>query len=193
MKKAPLLGVILAASLGATFGSSLAYAQGEPGGPGPDGPGFMQARFAELDTNGDGRITRDEAEAKAAADFAAADTDGNGTLSEDEARAFHEARHQERRAEWQARHEDARDAGTDRGSRRFAEQAGDDGVIDEAEFATGGLHRFEMADLDENGVVTETEMQIVARTMGGRHHGHHGDHHRWGHGPDSDGPDGDDD
>lgn len=173
MKQIPLLGMIVVA----TMASSLAYAQGGPDGPGPRGEGFMQERFADLDTNGDGRITRDEVDAKIAADFSAADTDGNGTLSEEEADAFHQARHEER----MARHEERREG---RGDRHFNRAAGDDGVIDREEFATHGLHRFEMADLDENGEVTETEMELVASVMGGRHgrhHGRHGDHgDRWG-------------
>lgn len=188
MKQIPFLGMIVVA----TMASSLAYAQGGPG-PHERGEGFMQERFADLDTNGDGRITRDEVDAKIAADFSAADTDSNGTLSEEEADAFHQARHaermalhEERRAERQARHEERRE---DRGDRHFSRAAGDDGVIDREEFATHGLHRFEMADLDENGEVTQTEMELVASAMGGRHgrdggrhdgphHGDHGD--RWG-------------
>jgi len=179
MKQIPFLGMIVAA----TMASSLAYAQGGPEGPGPRGEGFMQERFADLDTNGDGRITRDEVDAKIATDFSAADTDGNGTLSEEEADAFHQARHAERmarhearRAEREARHEERRGDGEGRGSRHFEHAAGEDGVIDQDEFATRGLHRFEMADLDENGEVTETEMELVASVMGGRH-GRHGDRH----------------
>lgn len=187
MRHAPFLGMILVA----TMASTLALAQGGPDGP--HGEGFMQERFADLDTNGNGRITRDEVDAKIAADFSAADTDGNGTLSEEEADAFHQARHaermalhEERRATREARHEERRE---DRGERHFNRAAGDDGVIDREEFATHGMHRFEMADLDENGEVTQTEMELVASTMGGRHgrhdgrHGNHGDHgDRWGDG-----------
>ena len=160
MKTAPFLGLVLAA----TMASGLAYAQP---GPGPDRAGFMQDRFAELDTNGDGTITRSEVETKIADDFAAADQDGNGSLSEDEASAFHEARHEQRR---ERRREHL-------GGGRFEQGAGEDGVIDQAEFTAHGLERFERADLDENGVVTQTEMTLVAEAMGGRHRGpRHGDH-----------------
>ena len=170
-------GPFLAVALTATMASGLAYAQG---GPGPHERGaFMQERFADLDTNGDGRITRAEAEARAAADFAAADTDGDGALSEEEATAFHQARHAER----MALHEERRaERHEERGGRHFERAAGDDGIIDADEFAAHGLHRFEMADLDENGEVTQTEMELVASAMGGRHgrHERHGRHDRPG-------------
>lgn len=165
MNKTALTGVlVLAASL-----SGAAYAQ-----PGMD-------RLVALDTNDDGTITQTEVEAQIAQDFADADTDGDGFLDEGEARAYHEVRHQERR---EARHERWRDRRGDReGGGRFERAAGDDHMIDLHEFSERGLHRFERADLDENGVVTETEMELVAEVMGrsrhGRHrggrHGRHGD------------------
>jgi len=147
----------------ATVASSLAYA--EPGSPGQD---FSDDRFAELDTNGDGRITLNEVEAQIASDFAGADGDGDGTLSEEEATAFHQARHEERRERRRERRG---------GDDRFSHHAGDDGVIDQDEFAERGMQRFEMADLDENGSVTQTEMQLVAQAMGDRRGRHHGRRH----------------
>jgi len=159
MKTAPFLGLVLAA----TMASGLAYAQP---GPGPDRSEAMEDRFAELDINGDGALVRSEVETKIANDFASADQDGNGTLSEDEARAFHEARREERRERRRAQ----------RGEGRFERGAGEDGVIDQAEFTAHGMNRFERADLDENGVVTQTEMTLVAEARGGRHRGsRHGD------------------
>jgi len=134
---------------------------------GPDGGGFLEDRFAELDSNGDGIITDNEVEAKIAADFATADVDGNGSLSEDEAETYHQARHEERRERRRER----------RGGGRFERAAGDDGVIDRSEFAERGMERFEMADLDENGVVTETEMRLVGQARSRRQHRRHGN---WG-------------
>ena len=128
-------------------------------------------RFDELDRNNDGRVTQSEVEAKIAEDFTAADVDGNGTLDQEEAEAFH----MERR---EARHERRRER---RGGRMFERRAGDDGVIDRDEFGERGMHRFERADLDQNGEITETEMAIVANLMelrGGRHGRHHVRHHR---------------
>jgi len=159
MKTLPILGLVLAAGLV----PGLAAAQ--PGGEGREAA--VAERFADLDANGDGVISRSEVEAKISSDFADADEDGDGTLSEDEARAFHTARHEQRR-ERRREH---------RGGDRYERRAGDDGVIDQDEFAERGVRRFEMADLDENGQVTETEMRLAAEARRGRHHGRrHGRH-----------------
>ena len=156
MKTGPILGIVLAASLAST----IATAQ----------PGRGGERFAEHDTDGDGTITRAEVEAQIASHFAEADEDGDGTLSQDEAIAFHQARREDR-------HDRRREH---RRGEQFGHHAGDDDVIDLAEFSQRGMQRFEMADLDENGQVTETEMQIVAGLMErrhGRHDGRHEDRH----------------
>lgn len=176
---------LIALAVAGTFAAGVAMAQ-----PGPDGPGeapgaeFLAERFAEVDTNGDGVITEAEARAKAEADFAAADTDGNGSLDEDEARAAHEARREERHAAFEAARE-ARRAGRGDGPGRGFEHVddNDNGAIDEDEFTERGMRLFTGADLDENGEVTQTEMQLAARYMmegfGGHHRGgcHGGRHH----------------
>ncbi len=157
MNTGPILGVVFVASLV----SGVALAE----------PGRSDERFAELDTDGNGVITQAEVQAQIATHFAEADSDGNGTLSEEEAVAFHRARREERREHHR--------------NRRFGWHAGDNDVIDFEEFAEHGMRRFERADLDENGEVTETEMRIVAdlhhdrgrrgwhgrRGWRGRHHG----------------------
>ncbi len=156
MKMTPLIGLALAAALA----PGLAQAQ-----PGSNESGFVADRFAELDTNSDGVISQREVEAQIADAFASADTDGNGTLSEDEAAAFHQARREERRERRRA----------SRSGGHFERVAGDDGVIDSAEFTERGMERFERADLDENGQITETEMELIAGFMERRHQrGHRG-------------------
>lgn len=160
---------LLAAALAGLMMGGTAMAQGYPGG-GPHGDrSFGEERFAELDTNGDGRVTRAEVEAKIAEDFASADQDGNGTLDQEEAEAFHQARHEERRERMREH----------RGDRHFERRAGDDDAIDREEFGERGMDLFERVDLDENGEVTQTEMNIVANLMELRHEGRGG--HRGGH------------
>ena len=48
------------------------------------GPGMMQTLFAEVDADGDGRVTQDEIDAFRAAKVRAADTSGDGALSIEE-------------------------------------------------------------------------------------------------------------
>lgn len=61
-----------------------------------EGRGGLRPAFSDLDVNGDGQITKADIEARQAARFAAIDTDGNGTLSAQElitaARAKSESR-----------------------------------------------------------------------------------------------------
>lgn len=65
--------------------------------------GEPPADFAELDANGDGRVTRAELDARRAARFADADADGDGMLSVDEMVAAREAQRLERIAAAAAR------------------------------------------------------------------------------------------
>lgn len=49
-----------------------------------DKNGGMHYKFADVDADGDGKITQDEMQDHRAEQFSEADTDGNGTLSPDE-------------------------------------------------------------------------------------------------------------
>jgi len=170
MKFTPLMGAILAATMLSPVAS-----MAEDGGRAER----HAERFSEMDANGDGTFTREEALALAASHFDDADADNSGDLTEDEMVALHRARRDERRASRdesrhsgrhegrEARHEGRREG---RHERRFERRAGDDGLINLAEFNEGALHRFERADLDENGSVTATEMSLVMRA---RHRGRH--------------------
>lgn len=98
---------ILLASTLIVLGAGVAMAQGQRGGEGPsfeeldvDGSGeitledlttLRENRFAEIDTNGDGSVSKDEfiahqaarSEERATAMFDRLDADGDGTLSRD--------------------------------------------------------------------------------------------------------------
>lgn len=125
----------------ATVGAAgLAAAQPHHGG--------MANMMERLDTNGDGQITKEEAEAAKAARFAEADTNGDGGLSMAEMQAFHAA-------------EKARRMETMR--QRMFEKADADGngVISADEFEARGAPMFDRMDADGDGVITAEEMQAM--------------------------------
>lgn len=122
-----------------------AHAQHGPGHHGGN-PGQM---LEQIDTNGDGDITRAEADAFRAARFADADANNDGVLTQDELTAHHEAERAERRAARQ--------------SEMFARMDADgDGVISEAELGGERIDRlFEHVDTDGDGVITEEERETA--------------------------------
>lgn len=120
-----------------------------------DGPPRRGAALEELDTNQDGEISRAEADARRQAMFAEIDTNGDGALSIEEMTAHREARRAERQERRRAR-----------GFGRLDQNG--DGQISADEFSGPALSRFERADLDENGVVTETELALVREQMRSR-------------------------
>lgn len=101
-----------------------------------------------LDTNDDGQISKAEATAERQARFAEMDANGDGALSIDEMIAHREQKRAERMARRQQR-----------GFSRL--DTNGDGQISADEFAQPADRRFARADLDENGVVTDTELAIL--------------------------------
>lgn len=87
MKRNTLIPALIAGAVLATAVPALAF--GPQGGKmGQGGPrGGEPARFATLDTNGDGKITLDEFKAPAQDRFAQLDTDGDGMISPEELQA----------------------------------------------------------------------------------------------------------
>ena len=106
------------------------------------GPGFFGA-----DTDGDGRVSRAEANAALDERFALLDTDGDGAISRDEIAQRRDGR-RERFAE--------------RGRERFAAADTDgDGALSLAELQAVNPNvtqeRFEIMDTDANGLITADE------------------------------------
>ncbi|MEO0816930.1 MAG: calcium-binding protein [Pseudomonadota bacterium] len=112
-------------------------------------------RLQALDTNGDGNISRDEAEAARQAMFAQADANGDGSITEAEFTAAAEARAEERRANRQGRAFGRADANGD-------------GVLTLDE--TGGRidAMFERVDTDGDGLITEAEREAAKSAIQGR-------------------------
>jgi len=168
--------------VGGLAASHLVFAQ--DGGPSPHGPrgGMMmmadanrdgtitkaeltaalEARFARLDANKDGKLTQEDRailrQQRLDERFAAMDTDKNGQISKAEFAAVHQGR----------------DGGHDRmgkpdgpegrgwGHRRPGHgDAGRDGAITKAEFMARPLAMFDKADANHDGKVTAEEMKAA--------------------------------
>lgn len=142
--------IVLAAALaGGVAGGALA--QDMPG-QGQGGP-MNRPAFADLDTDGDGAVSVDEAKAYRAAQFAAKDTDGNGTLSRDEMVAAMTAPAQARAAKMVDTMLIWRDSDGD-GALSLAEMPGD---------AT--MQMFQRLDADGDGLVTAEEFAAARSHM----------------------------
>ncbi|MEM8785021.1 MAG: calcium-binding protein [Pseudomonadota bacterium] len=137
MTKSSLIIAVSALSLlGFTMGSALA----EKGGPGRQGANF-QERMAEVDTDGDGTVTRAEFDAAGSARFASVDADGNGSVSLAEFEAQAETKKAERR------------------KRMFDRLDSDgNGELTDGEMRARGARMFEAVDADADGVITQAEM-----------------------------------
>ena len=125
-------------------GDALAHPQG----------GSHAERLKAADTNGDGMISRAEAQAlpRLAERFDTIDKNGDGQLTRDELRF---ARGQAMRA----------------GLVRHLDKDGD-GKVSKAEALAAAEERFNRADANHDGFLTGEELQAA------RHHGRHGKQHR---------------
>lgn len=143
-----LLGVALALASTVTLADP-----GSARGQRPD----PAARLAEVDTNGDGFISREEFVAARAEHFAMLDRDGDGYFSEldipESLRGRDKAQH---------RHE-----------RMLAEFDQDgDRLVSQLEFESGPTPHFDRADSNGDGQIDATEVYQLhpGRARGGRHH-----------------------
>ncbi|MBL8548361.1 MAG: hypothetical protein JNJ73_00145 [Hyphomonadaceae bacterium] len=148
MRKSLLaLGACLAVALGA------AVAHAQPGGEGPRMGGGMG--LARADSNGDGQITREEANAARARMFARLDANGDGFISEADRDARRQAAEQ-RRAE------------------RFARMdANRDGKVSQAEFNAAPHPGFDRIDANHNGVLERAELDAARAERRARHEERH--------------------
>ncbi len=114
--------------------------------------------FEMLDTDGDGAVTRAEAEAAAAASFVKLDADADGFLTQAELKAGHEAR----RAEMKARWAEKREAKEPRAPRADADPAKAEAWKAKKEermamMKTKSAERFAAVDTNSDGVWSQTE------------------------------------
>ena len=145
----------------AALASAAIIAVAAPEGAGGHRHGAMMERLKAADTNGDGLISKEEAQAlpMLAKHFNEIDTDQNGQLSPDEIRAFHE--------KMRAQHEQMRE-------QRFVEHfrkidTDSDGRVSLAEAQAGSARlaqHFAQIDANGDGFITPEEMKAA--------HQHHG-------------------
>ena len=152
----PLLALSAAALIGL---SAFAYADHNG-----ERPNRWAERLAELDTDGDGNISRAEADAPKFEMFAAADTNADGALSFDEMNAFREAERERRRAERQQRQFENLDADGN-------------GTVSADEFAARGEHMFDRLDANDDGLISAEEAEARQGRRGRGHGRRHGRRH----------------
>lgn len=139
----------------------------------------LDARFALLDTNKDGKVTKDEREARRAARtdarFAGVDADGNGQISKAEFAAGHDKTGHEKAGDG-VRPGGLGGKGHMRGHRGGMSgkmgggfggraDANKDGTLTRSEYMAGPLAMFDKADADKNGTVTAAEQQAARAAM----------------------------
>lgn len=177
---------LLAAGLLAMGTGALAQPPAHPAGHGrPDGPGHMQppakrtelqsmleSRFAQLDVNKDGKLSQDDHAARRSERrdlaFSRLDTDKNGAISKAEfAAAPHDgARMHHAAMNWRghmARGPMGAGPGPD-GQR--PDQMGQ--PITKATFVAQGLARFDKADTNHDGTLSQAERDAARPAMHGR-------------------------
>ncbi|QFT80159.1 EF hand [Roseovarius sp. THAF27] len=114
--------------------------------------------FEDLDTNGDGQITKGEMQARMKERFDEADTDGDGVMSLEEM----QARGQERAAKRAAKMIERLDSD------------GDGGVSFEEAQARRGGKMFDRADTDGDGAISQAEFDAAREKMREMHAKRHG-------------------
>jgi len=145
----------------AALASAAIIAVAAPEGAGGHRHGAMMERLKAADTNGDGLIGKDEAQAlpMLAKHFNEIDTDQNGQLSPDELRAFHE--------KMRGQHEQMREQRFEEHFRKI--DADGDGRISLAEAQASSprlAQHFAQIDANGDGFITAEEMKAA--------HQHHG-------------------
>lgn len=175
-----IIPIALASSLTLGFAAlALAGPHHEPGSRagGPD-------RIQQLDTNKDGKVTRQEARAAAVARFKALDTNKDGVVSQEEATKAREKQHARRAAEHFAKMDTNKDGRLSKTEvkmppARFQKlDTNKDGALSPAELAAGKKERTEKRahkgtghgtwarqDTNQDGKLTEQEATAAADRM----------------------------
>lgn len=176
MTRRLLIG-LSAIALAATGGAALAHNHGGGMKADADGNGVVtraeaeasaKKMFARMDADGNGMLTAADREARMAARraemFASMDTDRNGQISRDE---FMAHRH-EGKGDGKGGHKmGMRGHGYGKMMTGMAD-ANKDGSITQAEFVAAALARFDKADANKDGQVTAEERKAMYEQMRGK-------------------------
>lgn len=132
------------------------------------GPGRGHGMLKELDSDSDGRVTREELSAGAKAHFAELDANRDGKVTKDEVearmRAFHEKRTEARNKAEPGNGKDGKHAAweakfRERGAAHFAKaDTNGDGALDLKELTAGMDARFARLDGNGDGVLAGDEL-----------------------------------
>ncbi len=138
-------GAVSLEEIGSRAKGMRGFGHGGPGKGGPGGPKMnVDKRFAELDKDSDGKVTKAEAEAGHKAKFEQIDANKDGVVDAAEIAA----------------HQAANKAGAGRKSPRVLRMDADgDGKVTVAEFGAGHAGWFERMDGNGDGAVTLEEMR----------------------------------
>lgn len=171
-----LIGSILAGTLAVTAGGAAWAKHHEERGPLTREAAMAKAdkAFAKMDANQDGQIDKADHEAKLAERFARMDTDGNGAIDRDEFTTAHEKRRAKRagKREMRGEHRAHRGGHHRRGmGRRLLKQAdaNQDRIVTQAEFQQAALARFDQADTDNNGAISQAEREAAREKRREKH------------------------
>ncbi len=113
--------------------------------------GGQGGRFADIDANGDGLVSRAEATSNAESVFNAMDADTNGKLTKDEYMSVRMGQQNGANTAMQAQRQAEKEA-------RFAPMdTNGDGQVSLEEFVAGAANRFKAADANGDGMLTRPE------------------------------------
>ncbi|MCB2059190.1 MAG: EF-hand domain-containing protein [Novosphingobium sp.] len=168
MKKLTIgLSVAALALAGAAYAQPGMHARPDTNGDGVVTRAEAQAHadqmFARMDVNSDGKLDQADGEARRAARFDRMDADGNGQISRTEFEA---------KPQWRKGGGDGKRGGWGhkRGHRggkmmmRMADTNGD-GAVSKAEFTAAALKHFDKADANNDGKVTQEEHEAARAAM----------------------------
>jgi hypothetical protein len=168
MRKTLITLALTAGAIGAAACSAQTNPPQQDGAHGHRGGGRM-GMMMRADTDHDGIITRAEAMAEADARFAKLDTNGDGQVTPDEMQAMRQAM-QARMAAAGRTPRAGRDGGERWGQRRDADG---NGVITKADAEARAMKRFDRMDANHDGRIDKTEVANLREMGRERHRGMH--------------------